>query len=312
MSGDKSLVDSVKEALQPNDARALGLTTGQPPHSSAADTLAPATDAQGQSALGRQTQQLASAAADKAKGALDIGNLPSSSAAADTLAPGTDSRGDSRLGQETAGLANTIASKVAGAFRTDGSSASGTATTTSAADTLAPGSDDSRLGEETRQGAGAVGAGMSHIADSLQSSAQAHAPSTSQADQQQPGLLSKMTSTVTSAFSTATGGGGVTETKATGLGESAPKNAAYDVYPGTTDRLGGAPSGADAVPRVSALDARGSIGKQFTTDGAIGGTADKVGGPLAADGAVGKEFTDRGAVGGAVQDHLGHGDATRK
>lgn len=47
------------------------------------------------------------------------------------------------------------------------------------------------------------------------------------------------------------------------------------------------------------------------TDGAIGGTADKVGGPLAADGAIGKHFTDRGAVGGAVQDHLGHGDATR-
>lgn len=273
MSGDKSFVDSVKEALQPNDARALGLT-GQPPHSSAADTLAPGTDAQGQSALGRQTQQLGSAAADKAKGALDIGNLSSSSAGADTLAPGTDSRGDSRLGQETAGLANSIASKVAGAFRTDGSSASGTTTTTtSAADTLVPGSDDSRLGEETRQVAGAVGAETSHIADSLKSSAQAHAPSTSsQADQQQqqPGLLSKVTSTVTSAFSTATGGGGgVSETKATGLGESAPKNAAYDMYPGTADRLGGAPSGADAVPRVSALDAQGSIGKQFTVGGLL-------------------------------------------
>ena len=268
MPGDKSFVDSVKEALQPNDARALGLTTGhpnqdpnQPPHSSAADMLAPGTDAEGRSALGRETQQLASAGADKAKSALDTGNLPSS-AATDTVAPGTDSRGESRLGQETAGLANAITSKVAGAFRTDGGGTP--ATTSSGADMLAPGADGSRLGDETRRVAGAAGAETSHIADSLKSSAQAHAPSTTSAsaDQQQPGLLSKVTSTVTSAFSTATGGVG--ETKATGLGESAPKNAAYDTYPGTADRLGGAPLGADAVPRVSALDAQGSIGNQFT------------------------------------------------
>lgn len=64
------------------------------------------------------------------------------------------------------------------------------------------------------------------------------------------------------------------------------------------------------------------IGKHFTSDGAIGGTAQAgmrlssslcfraltfrpVGGPFAADGAVGKQFTEQGAVGGTVQENLG-------
>ncbi|KAK4942542.1 hypothetical protein LTR10_017671 [Elasticomyces elasticus] len=51
----------------------------------------------------------------------------------------------------------------------------------------------------------------------------------------------------------------------------------------------------------SALDSKGSIGKQFTTDGLLGGTAQKVGGPLDKDGAVGKQFTENGSLGGAVQ-----------
>lgn len=32
--------------------------------------------------------------------------------------------------------------------------------------------------------------------------------------------------------------------------------------------------------------------------GAIGGTAQKIGGPLASDGAIGKQFTDKGGIGG--------------
>jgi hypothetical protein len=65
------------------------------------------------------------------------------------------------------------------------------------------------------------------------------------------------------------------------------------------------------------------IGKHFTSDGAVGGTAQAgeylnsfsfnsanailspVGGPFAADGAVGKQFTEQGAVGGTVQENLG-------
>ncbi|KAI1768898.1 hypothetical protein GGR53DRAFT_530522 [Hypoxylon sp. FL1150] len=63
---------------------------------------------------------------------------------------------------------------------------------------------------------------------------------------------------------------------------------------------------------VSAFDREGRIGHPFTSEGAVGGTADKIGGPFSKDGAVGRQFTDSGAVGGTVQDTLGHGDATRK
>ncbi|KAI1661080.1 hypothetical protein F4813DRAFT_386485 [Daldinia decipiens] len=53
------------------------------------------------------------------------------------------------------------------------------------------------------------------------------------------------------------------------------------------------------------FDAQGSIGKQFTKDGAIGGTAQKIGGPLDKEGMVGKQFTTEGSVGGSVQSTLG-------
>ncbi|KAI2623048.1 hypothetical protein GGS26DRAFT_566969 [Hypomontagnella submonticulosa] len=53
------------------------------------------------------------------------------------------------------------------------------------------------------------------------------------------------------------------------------------------------------------FDAQGSIGKQFTEEGAIGGTAQKIGGPLDKEGMVGKQFTTDGSVGGSVQSALG-------
>ncbi|KAK5202671.1 hypothetical protein LTR41_011592 [Exophiala xenobiotica] len=52
----------------------------------------------------------------------------------------------------------------------------------------------------------------------------------------------------------------------------------------------------------SALDARGSVGKQFTTDGVLGGLAKKIGGPLDKDGTVGKQFTEKGILGGMAQE----------
>ena len=55
----------------------------------------------------------------------------------------------------------------------------------------------------------------------------------------------------------------------------------------------------------SAFDATGSIGKQFTKEGAIGGTAQMIGGPLAEEGAIGKQFTTQGAVGGTAANVLG-------
>ncbi|KAI1136199.1 hypothetical protein F5Y05DRAFT_391931 [Hypoxylon sp. FL0543] len=55
----------------------------------------------------------------------------------------------------------------------------------------------------------------------------------------------------------------------------------------------------------SAFDSAGIVGKQFTTEGAVGGTAQKLGGPLSEDGAIGKQFTDTGSIGGAIQNTLG-------
>ncbi|KAI1085209.1 hypothetical protein F5B20DRAFT_575679 [Whalleya microplaca] len=56
---------------------------------------------------------------------------------------------------------------------------------------------------------------------------------------------------------------------------------------------------------TSAFDSSGAIGKQFTTQGALGGTAEKVGGPFSKNGPIGKQFTDKGAIGGTVQNNLG-------
>lgn len=55
----------------------------------------------------------------------------------------------------------------------------------------------------------------------------------------------------------------------------------------------------------SAFDSAGGIGKQFTTEGAIGGAAQKIGGPFDAKGAVGKQFTEGGSIGGKVQEMMG-------
>ncbi|KAI2602392.1 hypothetical protein GGR54DRAFT_645089 [Hypoxylon sp. NC1633] len=53
------------------------------------------------------------------------------------------------------------------------------------------------------------------------------------------------------------------------------------------------------------FDAQGAIGKQFTEQGAVGGAAQKVGGPLDKDGMIGKQFTTDGSIGGSVQSTLG-------
>jgi len=57
----------------------------------------------------------------------------------------------------------------------------------------------------------------------------------------------------------------------------------------------------DKKKAAQAFKDDGAVGKQFTEKGAIGGAAQKVGGPLAKDGVVGKQFTKDGAIGGAVQ-----------
>ena len=40
-------------------------------------------------------------------------------------------------------------------------------------------------------------------------------------------------------------------------------------------------------------------------EGALGGTAQKVGGPLDKEGMIGKQFTTEGGIGGAVQNMMG-------
>ncbi|KLU86631.1 hypothetical protein MAPG_05643 [Magnaporthiopsis poae ATCC 64411] len=67
----------------------------------------------------------------------------------------------------------------------------------------------------------------------------------------------------------------------------------------------GIPTGKDDA-KPKALDAQGAVGKQFTAEeGVIGGTANKIGGPLAKDGIVGKQFTTEGSIGGTIQSAMG-------
>ncbi|KAI0901210.1 hypothetical protein F4806DRAFT_185996 [Annulohypoxylon nitens] len=92
------------------------------------------------------------------------------------------------------------------------------------------------------------------------------------------------------------------------------RNSQFDNFPAATGNYLGPQLGEDqdSATRVSALDSQGSIGHQFSSEGKIGGTAQKVGGPFSKEGAIGRQFTDKGSVGGRVQDTVGHGDATRK
>ncbi|KAI1425311.1 hypothetical protein F5Y12DRAFT_714356 [Xylaria sp. FL1777] len=57
--------------------------------------------------------------------------------------------------------------------------------------------------------------------------------------------------------------------------------------------------------RPKVFDAEGMIGKHFTEQGALGGAAQKIGGPLDKEGMVGKQFTAEGSIGGSVQSAMG-------
>lgn len=54
------------------------------------------------------------------------------------------------------------------------------------------------------------------------------------------------------------------------------------------------------------MSLRYSIHSEFftTAGGAIGGTAQAVGGPFHEKGAIGSKFTEKGAIGGSVQEQL--------
>ena len=46
------------------------------------------------------------------------------------------------------------------------------------------------------------------------------------------------------------------------------------------------------------------MGKMFNADGALGGTAQKVGGPFDKEGSIGSKFKADGTIGGMVQENL--------
>lgn len=45
--------------------------------------------------------------------------------------------------------------------------------------------------------------------------------------------------------------------------------------------------------------------EKYLEKGAIGGTAQSIGGPLAKDGMIGRQFTEGGSIGGSVEAVLG-------
>ncbi|MDI1485629.1 MAG: hypothetical protein OHK93_003818 [Ramalina farinacea] len=55
---------------------------------------------------------------------------------------------------------------------------------------------------------------------------------------------------------------------------------------------------------TSMFDKTGAVGKMFNADGAVGGTAQKVGGPFDKQGSVGQHFNADGKIGGMVQQNL--------
>ncbi|KAI1374752.1 hypothetical protein F4677DRAFT_154855 [Hypoxylon crocopeplum] len=108
--------------------------------------------------------------------------------------------------------------------------------------------------------------------------------------------------------------GGGSDTKSTGgMTGKTMWNSKFDKFPATENYLGPRPGeDQNSATRVSAFDSQGSVGHQFSSEGAIGGAAHKIGGPFSKEGVVGRQFTDKGSVGGTVQDTVGHGNATRQ
>ncbi|KAF3071080.1 hypothetical protein GL218_00261 [Daldinia childiae] len=105
--------------------------------------------------------------------------------------------------------------------------------------------------------------------------------------------------------------GSVGQKNSGGMTGKTDKNSKFDKFPATGNYFGPEP-GSDPATGTSAFDTEGSIGHQFSSEGAIGGTANKIGGPFSKEGLVGRQFTDKGSVGGTVQDTIGRGNETRK
>ncbi|MCJ1249113.1 hypothetical protein MMC30_006336 [Trapelia coarctata] len=86
-------------------------------------------------------------------------------------------------------------------------------------------------------------------------------------------------------------------------GANSAMKGGYDMTEGIHESVHQTPAAGEKTTGAgtSVFDKQGTIGKHFTPDGAIGGTAQKVGGPLDKDGMIGKHFNADGAIGGAAQ-----------
>lgn len=90
-----------------------------------------------------------------------------------------------------------------------------------------------------------------------------------------------------------------------------------------TNRLADQAQNLNPSTKPKIMDEQGAVGKQFTgiyiqlsvlqgcdtnicpDKGAIGGAAERIGGPFDKEGVVGKQFTTDGSIGGSVQSALG-------
>ncbi|KAL7904640.1 hypothetical protein GGI35DRAFT_462942 [Trichoderma velutinum] len=66
-----------------------------------------------------------------------------------------------------------------------------------------------------------------------------------------------------------------------------------------------APQTADIETKPKVFDKEGAVGQHFTEEGAVGGMAQKIGGPFDKEGMIGEQFTAKGAVGGTVESMMG-------
>ncbi|MCJ1277175.1 hypothetical protein MMC21_004985 [Puttea exsequens] len=87
-------------------------------------------------------------------------------------------------------------------------------------------------------------------------------------------------------------------------------NKASDLTEGLHESVKQIPSAGDKTTGhgTSAFSKSGAIGSLFNPDGALGGTAQKVGGPFDKEGVVGSQFTaEGGGIGGMVQKKVAEG-----
>ena len=86
-------------------------------------------------------------------------------------------------------------------------------------------------------------------------------------------------------------------------GANAAQTGGQDLTEGIHESVNQTPAAGDKATGhgTSMFSSRGAVGKQFTSGGAIGGTAQALGGPFDQQGAVGKHFTEHGSVGGTFE-----------